>query len=162
MLFNAGGVLGYATWGFIADADRPPEGLLLSFVVSAVGVAYLFPFERSYTEFLIAMPVIGFGLFGALSGTFVYGPEIFPPSVRATGMALANSVGRYITALGPLIAGVIAASWFGGDLGMATTSVAAFGLIALVGLAFAPETRGDPCPPTRPSHRSTLTEKSES
>ncbi len=42
---------------------------------------------------------------------------MFPPSVRATGMALANSVGRYITAAGPLIAGVIAASWFGGDLG---------------------------------------------
>ena len=67
------------------------------------------------------MPFLGFGLFGALSGTFVYAPELFPPSVRATGMAVCNSVGRYITALGPLIAGVIAASWFGGDLGMATT-----------------------------------------
>jgi hypothetical protein len=41
---------------------------------------------------------------------------------------------------------VIAASWFGGDLGMATTCVAAFGLIALVGLAFAPETKGAPLP----------------
>jgi hypothetical protein len=61
-------------------------------------------------------------------------------------MALANSVGRYITAAGPLIAGVIAVSWFGGNLGMATTSVAAFGLIALVGLAFAPETRGAALP----------------
>jgi len=59
---------------------------------------------------------------------------------------VANGVGRYITAAGPLIAGVIAVSWFGGDLGMATTCVAAFGLIALVGLAFAPETRGAPLP----------------
>ena len=67
-------------------------------------------------------------------------------------MALANSVGRYITAAGPLIAGVIAVSWFGGDLGMATTCVAAFGLIALIGLAFAPETRGAALPtdPTDP------------
>ena len=71
-------------------------------------------------------------------------------------MALANSVGRYITAAGPLIAGVIAVSWFGGNLGMATTCVAAFGLIALVGLAFAPETQGvalptDPTPPADPA-----------
>ena len=65
-------------------------------------------------------------------------------------MALANSVGRYVTAAGPLIAGVIAVSWFGGNLGMATTGVAAFGLIALVGLAFAPETRAPRC---RPTHR---------
>jgi MFS family permease len=146
MLFNAGGIAGYASWGFIADAIGRRKAFALSFIVSAISVAYLFPFERSYTEFLIAMPVIGFGLFGALSGTFVYGPEIFPPSVRATGMALANSVGRYITAAGPLIAGIIAASWFGGDLGLATTCVAAFGLIALVGLAFAPETKGAALP----------------
>ena len=146
LLFNAGGVLGYASWGFIADAIGRRKAFAISFLVSAISVVFLFPFERSYTEFLVAMPVIGFGLFGALSGTFVYGPEIFPPSVRATGMALANSVGRYITAAGPLIAGVIAVSWFGGNLGMATTSVAAFGLIALVGLAFAPETRGAALP----------------
>ena len=146
LLFNAGGVLGYASWGFIADAIGRRKAFGISFVISAITVVYLFPFERSYTEFLVAMPVMGFGLFGALSGTFVYGPEIFPPSVRATGMALANSVGRYVTAAGPLIAGVIAVSWFGGNLGLATTSVAAFGLIALVGLAFAPETKGAALP----------------
>ncbi|HOZ57747.1 MAG TPA: MFS transporter [Nakamurella multipartita] len=146
MLFNAGGVAGYASWGFLADAIGRRKAFAISFAVSAVSIAFLFPFEHSFTTFLVMMPVLGFGLFGALSGTFVYGPEIFPPSVRATGMALANSVGRYITAAGPLIAGVIAASWFGGDLGLATTCVAAFGLIALVGLAFAPETKGAALP----------------
>ena len=78
MLFNAGGILGYATWGFIADAIGRRKAFALSFAVSAVSVVYLFPFERSYTEFLIAMPFIGFGLFGALSGTFVYGPGALP------------------------------------------------------------------------------------
>ena len=57
LLFNAGGILGYASWGFIADAIGRRKAFALSFVVSAVTVAYLFPFERSYTEFLIAMPV---------------------------------------------------------------------------------------------------------
>jgi hypothetical protein len=66
--------------------------------------------------------------------------------VRATALAVGNSVGRYLTAFGPLVAGVIATSWFGGNLGLATASVAALGLIALIGLAYAPETRGKPLP----------------
>ncbi|MFE9352766.1 MFS transporter [Streptomyces olivaceoviridis] len=167
MLFNAGGVLGYASWGFLADAVGRRRAFAVSFAASTAGVAYLFPFQHGYAEFLLALPVVGFGLFGALSGTFVYGPELFPPSVRATGMALSNSVGRLITAAGPLVAGVIAVSWFGGDLGLATTCVAAVGLTAAAGLAFAPETRGldlpsDPLPtgPERaPAPAETITAK---
>ena len=146
MLFNAGGIAGYASWGFLADAIGRRGAFLVSFVVSAAAVVVLFPFEHGFSTYLVMMPILGFGLFGGLSGIIVYGPELFPPSTRATGMAVANGVGRYITAAGPLIAGVIAVSWFGGDLGMATTCVAAFGVIALVGLAFAPETRGAALP----------------
>lgn len=146
MLFNAGGIIGYAAWGFVADAIGRKKAFLISFVVSAATIAWAFLFDRSYTEMLVAMPLLGFGLFGALSGTFIYGPELFPPSVRATALAICNSVGRYITALGPFTAGVIAASWFGGNLGIATASVSAIGLVAVIGLAFAHETRGEPMP----------------
>lgn len=151
MLFNAGGIIGYASWGFIADAVGRRTTFLLSFAVSAASIAWTFPFERSYTEFLFVMPLLGFGLFGALSGTFIYGPEVFPPSVRATALAVCNSVGRYVTALGPLSAGVIASSWFGGNLGVATAAVSSLGLIAVAGLVFAAETRGEPMP-TDPTH----------
>lgn len=146
MLFNAGGIIGYAAWGFVADAIGRKKAFLISFVVSAATIAWAFLFDRSYTEMLVAMPLLGFGLFGALSGTFIYGPELFPPSVRATALAICNSVGRYITALGPFTAGVIAASWFGGNLGIATASVSAIGLVAVIGLTFAHETRGEPMP----------------
>ncbi|WP_201265148.1 MFS transporter [Rhodococcus sp. P1Y] len=152
MLFNAGGILGYATWGFLADAIGRRKAFLVSFVVSGLSIAYLFPFEHSYTTYLIVIPIVGFGLFGALSGNFVYGPEMFSPSMRASGIALANSIGRYITAAGPLVAGVIATSWFGGNLGVATAVLASTGIIALVGLYFAPETR-DAALPTDPHHQ---------
>lgn len=146
MLFNAGGIVGYASWGFLADGIGRRRAFLLSFAVSALTVAWAFPFGRGYTEYLIALPFLGFGLFGALSGTFIYAPELFPPSVRATALAVCNSVGRYVTALGPLTAGAIATSWFDGNLGLATASVTALGLIAVIGLAFARETRGEPLP----------------
>jgi MFS family permease len=160
MLFNAGGILGYASWGFLADVIGRRRAFLVSFAVSAVTVAWTFPFDHVYTEFLIAMPLLGFGLFGALSGTFIYAPELFPPSVRATALAVCNSVGRYLTALGPLTASAIATSWFDGNLGQATASVAALGLVAVVGLAFARETRGDALP-TDPDHDLTITEPAE-
>lgn len=162
MLFNAGGIIGYASWGFIADAIGRRRTFLLSFAVSAAAITWTFPFDRGYTEYLIAMPLLGFGLFGALSGTFIYGPEVFPPSVRATALAVCNSVGRFITALGPLGAGVIAASWFGGNLGVATAAVAALGLIAVLGLAFAAETRGEPLPVDRHFEPVSPIEKSHS
>ncbi|MEU6644470.1 MFS transporter [Saccharomonospora sp. NPDC046836] len=158
MLFNAGGILGYATWGFLADWIGRRGAFVTSFVISALSVGFLFPFEHNWGTFLLVIPVAGFGLYGALSGILVYGPELFPPSVRATGMALYNGIGRYITAAGPLVAGVIAASWFGGDLGLATTCVVAVGLLGAIGLFFAPETRGkalpaDPDPPAVESGR---------
>ncbi|ORA33331.1 MFS transporter [Mycobacterium aquaticum] len=149
MLFNAGGILGYAAWGFLADAIGRRRAFVLTFAVSAVSIVYTFVFDRTYAEFLVAMPVLGFGLFGSLSGLFVYGPELFPTSVRATALAVANCVGRYLTAGGPVVAGVIATSWFSGNLGLATASVAALGSIAVVGLIFAPETRGLPLPTER-------------
>lgn len=151
MLFNAGGIIGYAAWGFIADVIGRKKAFLISFVVSTATIGWAFPFDRNHTELLIAMPLLGFGLFGALSGTFIYGPELFPPSVRATALAVCNSVGRYVTALGPLTAGVIASSWFDGNLGIATASVSAVGLIAVIGLAFARETRGAPMPVDHPA-----------
>ena len=39
MLFNAGGILGYASWGFLADAIGRRKAFVLSFAVSAVSVA---------------------------------------------------------------------------------------------------------------------------
>lgn len=146
MLFNAGGILGYATWGFLADAIGRRRAFATSFAISGASVVFLFPFPHGYTTFLLVIPIVGFGLYGALSGILVYGPELFPPSVRATGMALYNGVGRYITAAGPLVAGVVAASWFGGDLGLATTCVVAVGMLGAAALIVAPETRGAPLP----------------
>ena len=91
----------------LADAIGRRKAFLVSFVISGVSIAYLFPFPHSYTTYLIVIPIVGFGLFGALSGNFVYGPEMFSPSMRASGIALANSIGRYITAAGPLVAGSV-------------------------------------------------------
>ena len=72
----------------------------------------------------------------------MYFPELFGARVRASAMAVTNSAGRLLIASGPLVAGTIATSYFGGDLGVAVTVVASLLVIGAIGVALTPETRG--------------------
>ena len=139
---NIGGILGYVSWGFIADKIGRRPTYVMSLVVGIVGVLLTFPVAHSYTTFVLLLPICSFGVFGVLSGNAVYFPELFGPSVRASALAMTNSVGRLFTAAGPLLAGVIAGAWFGGNLSAATTVVCLLIVVSFVGLALLPETRG--------------------
>jgi MFS family permease len=139
---NFGGLLGYASWGFIADRIGRRRTYVMSLVIGIVGVAVLYPFADSFATYMWLLPVVGFGVFGVLSGNAVFFPELFGPSVRASAMAVTNSIGRFLTAAGPLFAASLATNWFGGSLGRATTAVSLLIVIAFVGLWFTPETRG--------------------
>ena len=148
MAFNAGGIVGYASWGFLADWLGRRAAFTISFVTAGTSVACLYPFSHSFATYLGVLPVVGFGLFGALSGNFVYFPEVFVSEVRATGIALANSLGRYVTAVGPLAVGVGSAAWFAGNLGRAAAIMSAFAVVGLIGVALTPKTRGHAVPGT--------------
>ncbi|GGJ59839.1 MFS transporter [Streptomyces brasiliensis] len=139
---NFGGLLGYASWGFIADRIGRRRTYVMSLLIGIVGILALYPFAHSYTTYVCLLPVVGFGVFGVLSGNAVFFPELFGPAVRASAMAVTNSIGRFFTAAGPLVAGTIATTWFGGSLAGATTAVSMLIVIAFIGLWFTPETHG--------------------
>lgn len=141
-MLNIGGVIGYTTWGFIADRIGRKRTYVMSILIGLVAVSILYPFGSTLTMYLCLLPVVGFGVFGVLSGNAVYFPELFGPSVRASAMAVTNSIGRMFTAAGPLFAGIIATNWFGGSIALATTMVSALIVIAFLGLARLPETHG--------------------
>ncbi|MFI9415100.1 MFS transporter [Nocardia gamkensis] len=141
-MLNLGGVIGYATWGFIADVVGRRYTFIISFVASATGIAILFPFPHSYHIYLWILPLVGFGIFGALGGVCVYIPELFPTSTRVSALVVGNSVGRLLTAPGPLIAGSIASRYFHGNLGTAVTVIAALMLLTIIGALAGPETKG--------------------
>jgi MFS family permease len=141
-MLNIGGIIGYATWGFIADKIGRKNTFVMSLVIGLGAVCVLYPFADTYAMYMWLLPVVGFGVFGVLSGTAVYFPEVFGPSVRASAMAVTNSIGRLFTAAGPLVAGAIATGWFDGSIGMATTVISALMVIAFIGLAMLPETHG--------------------
>ena len=141
-MLNIGGALGYMSWGFIADKIGRKNTYVMSLVVGLGAVCVLYPFADTYAMYMWLLPVVGFGVFGVLAGNAVYFPELFGPSVRASAMAVTNSIGRLCTAAGPLVAGAIATGWFDGSIGMATTVISALMVIAFVGLALLPETHG--------------------
>jgi MFS family permease len=140
-MLNLGGLIGYASWGFIADKIGRKRTYLMSLVVGIVAVGVLYPFATSYTMYMWLLPFVGFGVFGVLSGNAVFFPEL-GASVRASALAVTNSIGRLLTAAGPLLAGVIATQWFGGSLALATTAVCGLIVISFIGLALTPETHG--------------------
>ena len=147
-LLNLGGLVGYATWGFIADAIGRRGAFLLGFAATAVGVGFLFPFPHAYSTWLLVLPLVGFGIFGTLGGPGVYFPEIFPVGVRASAICVTNSVGRFLTAPGPLVAGSIAVTFFGGNLGLAVTALNGFLVLGVIGALLSRETRDDYRPST--------------
>ena len=141
MALNAGGAVGYASWGFIGDKIGRKPALLVSFLTGLVGVVVLFPFQTTFLAYLLLLPVVGFGIFGFFAGSAIYFPELFGTHVRTTAVSLANNIGRLITAPGPFVAGLLVAS-FGGSFALATTVVSAWLVLSIVVLLFARETHG--------------------
>lgn len=141
-VLNLGGFVGYLTWGFIADAIGRKWAFSISILSMWGGSLILFPGESEFWHYLVLLPIIGFGMFGTFSGCAVWIPEQFPTEIRATGLSFTNGFGRMLTSFGPLVAGTIAISVFGGSLQLAITTLATMGLVAFVGIIFLPETRG--------------------
>lgn len=141
-MLNLGGIVGYASWGVIADAIGRREAFFTSFAAILVGVGVLYPFSHSWTAYLRLLPVVGFGIFGALGGPNIMFPELFPTGVRASAIAISNSVGRLFPAAGPLVGATIAGQFFGGNLGMAVTGISALAVLGVIGVVLIPESRG--------------------
>ena len=98
------------------------------------------------------IPLMGFCQLSIFGGYAIYFPELFPTRLRSTGISFAYNVGRYISALGPLLLGFLADIAFAsvGDqttrLRYAGVTMCSFFLLGLVVLPFAPETRGQKLP----------------
>jgi hypothetical protein len=113
--------IGYTSWGFTAEKIGRKNTYFMSIAMGLAAVRVPYPFGDGFTVYMWLLPVVGFGSFGLLSGNADYFPELFGTSVRASAMAVTDSIGRLFTAAAPLAAGVIATHWFSGSIAMATT-----------------------------------------
>ena len=142
LVTQAGGLLGYLTFGIIADKlGRRPAYSIYSFIM-AVGlfmITLMWDVVVVYPSLaLVFMFLVGFGT-GMFSG---YGPlfaELFPTSIRNTAMGSAFNLARGVQFFTPVIIALIAEQYgLGGGISLA----ALFALLTGAWIWVFPETRG--------------------
>jgi MFS family permease len=144
MLFGIGGIFGYASFGFIADAiGRRPAVILYNLGTMALGFTIYLGLKH-YDLYPYLLPIYGFFVLGVFSGHAVYLPELFPTQVRATAVSFCNGTGRIVTSTGPLVAGLLV-GYFGG-LTTPAAIMTGFAALSILAMLLGRETRTDPLP----------------
>jgi MFS family permease len=138
LVLSPGKWLGYASFGFFADAfgRRKPY---FSYLFIAAILVPLYGIIRNPLWLLLLGPLVAFFGTGFFSGYAAIASEIFPGEIRAAAMGLSYNLGRGLSAAAPLAVGAIA-SRFG--FGPAFFLLAAAFLAAAFLAMSLPETRG--------------------
>lgn len=144
MTFAGGTIVGYVSFGFLADAYGRKPITLLFFAFSLLLTPVLFLWSTNLYLLLTVAALLGCFASGQFTWMSTWLPELFPTRMRATGAGFIFNASRVPAALGVLIAGTVIAH-FGGYRNASMT----FAMIYLLGLAvgpFLPETIGKPLP----------------
>lgn len=142
LVTQAGGFLGYLTFGFMADKfGRRPAYSAYSIVMAAglVMITLLWNMVAAFPPVILTfMFLVGFGT-GMFSG---YGPlfsELFPTAIRNTAMGSAFNLARGVQFFTPVIIASIATTYgLGGGISLA----ALFALLTGAWIWTFPETKG--------------------
>ena len=144
MAYNFGAILGYILLGFFADIVGRKPVVLVFYAASLVMTPVLYFWTHDLNWLLVAAGVNGFFTLGQYSWMPVWLPELFPTRVRATGVAFAFNMPRFVAFVGPLIAGQLIARFGGfGNTAVIISLIYVVGFLATLAL---PETRGKPLP----------------
>ena len=130
--------LGYATFGFFADAfgRRKP---FFSYLLIAAILVPIYGTARSSFWLLLLGPFVAFFGTGFFSGYAAIASEIFPGEIRAAAMGLSYNIGRGLSAVAPFAVGALALKF---GIGPAFfLQAGAFFAAAILALML-PETRG--------------------
>jgi MFS family permease len=141
MVLGAGGIVGGALSGFVANAIGRRGALLVSFAGSFLASALLLLTNHTVTPMVFAETAFLAVFFGISQGTLgAYIPELFPIDVRATATGVCFNVGRVFTALAVFFIGVLVPLL--GGYGNAISVFSVTYLFGLVAVWFGRETRG--------------------
>ena len=132
--------------GFLADCDRPQadDDAVLRDVPHPDPGGLSVGAVRCGVAALRRRPIFGFFTGGIWAWAPVWLPELFPTRMRGTAVAFCFNAPRWISCVGPLIAGTLDRRL--GGFGPAATIVGMFFILGVVAAPFLPETNGKPLP----------------
>src|SRR5713101_8054658 len=138
LVLCAGKFLGYASFGFFADAFGRRKPYFIYLIVAALLVP-LYGIARSEFWLLVLGPFVAFFGKGFFSGYAAIASEIFPGEIRAAAMGFSYNVGRGLSAIAPFAVGALAVKH---GIGPAFLLQAGAFFVAAVLSLMLPETRG--------------------
>jgi len=141
---NIGALLGFVTFGFLADALGRKPTTLLFYLMCLVLTPIVYLWVHEMHVLLFAFAVFGFFIQGIFSWTPIWLPELFPTRMRATAAGFIFNAPRLLSAAAPLIAGTLIVGL--GGYSKAATIIGLFYALGLVAVPFLPETNGKPLP----------------
>jgi MFS family permease len=133
-----GALIGYISFGFIADriGRRPTFAAYL--VISAV-LVWIFGNTRDATQLMVLGPLVGFFGSGYFSVFGAFIAELYPTRARGAGVGFCYNAGRMLSAFAPTLIGSLSVKY---GLGGALSFVAIAFLGGAISIFFLPETRG--------------------
>jgi MFS family permease len=144
MAYNAGSILGYVGFGFLADAYGRKPITFLFFAMSLLLTPALFLLTSDLHLLLLIAAVLGIFASGQFTWMSAWLPELFPTQLRATAVGFIFNGPRFLAAIGTLLSGALIVKF--GGYGNACMIVATIYILALIVGPFLPETRGKPLP----------------
>lgn len=140
---NFGAFFGAYAYAVLAERTTRRSSLLLFFILAFGAIQVMFQMAHTFAQLMAWAPVLGFCLLGPFSAYTVYFPELFPTRLRTTGCGFCYNGARILAAAAPFALGNLAASM---GFRNAASCVAFVYVLGLIGLCFAPETKGKPLP----------------
>ena len=140
------GLAGFISLGFIADTFGRRAAAMLFYLMCLVLTPVVYLWVQNFTVLLFCVGVFGFFTLGIWAWAPIWLPELFPTRMRATAVAFCFNAPRFISCIGPVIAGTLIVGL--GGYGSAATVVGLFFILGLVVAPFLPETNGKPLPET--------------
>jgi MFS family permease len=137
-------VIGYAAFGFLADAYGRKSVTIFYVVAAFLTVPLLFLWAQGLSVMLVAAALSGVFVSGQYTWMAAWLPELFPTQVRATAAGFVFNVPRLIAWLGPIISGWIIANL--GGFSHAAMTIALIYILSVAAALFLPETKGQKLP----------------
>jgi MFS family permease len=144
IVYNCGAIVGYLAGGFLVDIIGRRRVLAAFFGGSILTTPLLYFWADTPTTVVVAAGLNGVFTLGQFVWIAIYPAELFPTAVRATAMSMVFDTSRFISFLGPLVAGMLITKI--GGYGETAILFSSLYVVALLVVLFIPETTGKPLP----------------
>ncbi|MGH7045220.1 MAG: MFS transporter [Stellaceae bacterium] len=139
-------IFGFIALGFLSDAIGRKPTAMLYYAMCLILTPIVYLWASDMGALLVAVAIFGFFTGGIWAWAPVWLPELFPTRMRGTAVAFCFNAPRWVSCIGPLIAGTLIVAL--GGYGKAATIVGLFFIVGVIAALFLPETNGKPLPET--------------